>query len=151
MFDREGEQVEFKKSTAELKEAVISLCAMLNKGGRGSVYFGVKNDGTIVGQQTGKTSTTDIANEIKNHIKPNIYPNIVVLKENNLTYISVEVHGNERPYSAYGKYYTRVDDQDQVIDNNELRKLFQTNEFTNLTWEKNNKIWWRWSWWTTFN
>ncbi|QVK06857.1 RNA-binding domain-containing protein [Mycoplasma mycoides] len=136
MFSREGEQVEFKKSTAELKEAVISLCAMLNKSGRGSVYFGVKNDGTIVGQQIGKTSTSDIANEIKNHIKPNIYPNIVVLKENNLNYISVEVNGTERPYSAYGKYYTRVDDQDQVIDNNELRKLFQTNEFTNLTWEK---------------
>lgn len=133
MFNRESEQVEFKKSAAELKEAVISLCAMLNKNGHGILYFGIKNDGTIVGQQIGKTTTTDIANEIKNHIKPNIHPNVVVLKQDDLNYISIEVNGAERPYSAYGKYYTRVDDQDQIIYNNELRKLFQTNEFTNLT------------------
>ena len=32
---------EFKKSTAELKEAVISVVAMLNKHGRAEVYFGI--------------------------------------------------------------------------------------------------------------
>jgi len=43
---KESETREFKKSTSELKEAVISIAAMLNKHGRGEVYFGIKNDGS---------------------------------------------------------------------------------------------------------
>ena len=35
---RETETIEFKKSTAELKEAVISIAAMLNKHSRAEVY-----------------------------------------------------------------------------------------------------------------
>ena len=37
----ESETVEFKKTTSELKESVISLVAMLNKKGHGIVLFGV--------------------------------------------------------------------------------------------------------------
>ncbi len=39
MICKETETVEFKKTTAELKEAVISIVAMLNKHGRAKVYF----------------------------------------------------------------------------------------------------------------
>ncbi len=45
----ENEKVEFKKSTSELIEGVISLAAMLNKHGEGTVYFGVKNNGDVIG------------------------------------------------------------------------------------------------------
>ena len=38
----ETEQIEFKKSTGEMKEAVISIAAILNKHGKGDLYFGVK-------------------------------------------------------------------------------------------------------------
>ena len=38
----ESEKIEFKKSTSELIEGVISISAMLNKHGEGMVYFGVK-------------------------------------------------------------------------------------------------------------
>jgi len=34
MVRKESETIEFKKSTAELKEAVVSVVAMLNKHGR---------------------------------------------------------------------------------------------------------------------
>ena len=37
---KESETIEFKKSTAELKGAVVSIAAMLNKHRRGEVYFG---------------------------------------------------------------------------------------------------------------
>ena len=43
----ENETLEFKKSTSELDEGVISLSSMLNKHGEGTLYFGVKNDGTV--------------------------------------------------------------------------------------------------------
>ena len=46
----ESENVELKKSTSELKEGIISLVAMLNKHHRGELWFGVRNDGIVVGQ-----------------------------------------------------------------------------------------------------
>ena len=42
--------MELKKSTSEIKEAVIAISAILNKHGSGELYFGVKNDGAAVGQ-----------------------------------------------------------------------------------------------------
>ena len=47
----ESETIEFKKSTSELEKGVISLSAMLNKHGEGTVYFGVSNNGEIIGQK----------------------------------------------------------------------------------------------------
>ena len=46
----ETETLEFKKSTGELKEAVLSICAILNKHQHGELYFGVKPDGIVIGQ-----------------------------------------------------------------------------------------------------
>ena len=65
MEKRESELIEFKKSTSELKQGVISLSSMLNKHGKGVVYFGVLNNGSIFGQQIGKDTTHDISVEIK--------------------------------------------------------------------------------------
>lgn len=54
---KESEKKELKKSTSELKEAVISIAAILNKHKKGELYFGINNDGTIIGQTiTGKTA-----------------------------------------------------------------------------------------------
>lgn len=36
----ETETVEFKKTTGELKEGMISIASMLNKSGRGILYSG---------------------------------------------------------------------------------------------------------------
>jgi len=56
----ETELIELKKSTSELKEAVISITAMLNKHQHGEVWFGVKNDGTVAGQQISEKTIRDI-------------------------------------------------------------------------------------------
>jgi len=39
---KETETLELKKSTSELKEGVISVAAILNKHGRGKLYFGIR-------------------------------------------------------------------------------------------------------------
>ena len=39
----ETEWVEFKKTTGELSEGIISLASMLNKTGKGILYFGLRN------------------------------------------------------------------------------------------------------------
>lgn len=46
----ESETLELKRSTAELRRAGESLCALLNGGG-GQVVIGVAPDGKILGQQ----------------------------------------------------------------------------------------------------
>ena len=46
----ESDTVEFKKSTGEHKEALQAMSAMLNKHGRGELYFGVKDDGRSSGR-----------------------------------------------------------------------------------------------------
>ena len=45
MVRTENEHIEFKRSTAELKEGIISMVAILNKHGQGELFFGIKNDG----------------------------------------------------------------------------------------------------------
>ena len=46
----EGEYIEFKKSTSELKEGVVSIAAILNKHGKGELFFGVTPQGDVCGQ-----------------------------------------------------------------------------------------------------
>lgn len=48
---RETETLEFKKSTGELKEGIVSIGAILNKHQKGELYFGVRPDGTPIGQE----------------------------------------------------------------------------------------------------
>ena len=99
----ETEFVEFKKSTGELKEGIISLASMLNKSGRGVLYFGVRNDGEIVGQQIGDRTMREISQGIANAIKPQIIPTIIMELLEDKNVIKVTVEGDEKPYSAYGK------------------------------------------------
>ena len=136
MEKRESEKIEFKKSTAQLREAVISLCAMLNKQGKGLVYFGIKDDGTVCGQDIGKKTTADISHELRNNLKP--IPIISIknekLEEKNV--IMVEATGDDTPYSAYGRYYIRVDDSDIYMDSNLLWKYFESKNKTYSKWEE---------------
>lgn len=49
----ETEQIEFKKSNGEINEGIVSIAAILNKHQSGELYFGVKNDGTVLGRRLG--------------------------------------------------------------------------------------------------
>ena len=71
---KESETIEFKKSTSELKDAVISIVAMLNKHRKGEIYFGVKNDCSVVGQYIDENTIRDISKAIADNIEPRIYP-----------------------------------------------------------------------------
>lgn len=136
MSKYENEELEFKKSTSELKEAVISLSSMLNKNNHGVVFFGIKNDGTVCGQEVGEFTTSKIVNEIKNNIKPYVSAKVETIKEDDKTLIRVEAYGEDTPYSAYGRYYKRSDDQDLQMAQNELEEYFESKHFSYTKWEK---------------
>lgn len=136
MEKRENEQVEFKKTTSELKEGIISLSSMLNKSGYGILYFGVKNDGTIFGQQIGQDTTGDISRAIRNHLKPRVIPQIEIVKTDGKEIIKVLVQGEDRPYSAYDRYYIRSDDEDLLMDNAQLENFFVNQKYDYSDWER---------------
>lgn len=56
----EGELLEFKRSTGELREAMQTLCAFANGAG-GSVLIGVRPDGRVVGQQLSEQTLHELA------------------------------------------------------------------------------------------
>ncbi len=66
----ETEVREYKKTTGETREGVVSLGSTLNKSGYGTLYFGVKDNGEVVGQQIGERTLRDISQAIASHLKP---------------------------------------------------------------------------------
>lgn len=135
----ETETVEFKKTTGELKEGMISIASMLNKSGRGILYFGVRNDGEVVGQQIGDRTMREISQGIAVAIKPQIIPTIMMELCDGKNVIKVTVEGDEKPYSAYGKYYMRSADEDREIAPQQLRNLMLSISDSIVNIEANNQ------------
>ena len=124
----ETEAIEFKKTTAELKEGIISLSSMLNKNGYGTLYFGVKDNGDVVGQQVGDRTLRDISQAIANHLKPQVIPSITLELVEERNTIKITVSGSNSPYSAYGKYYMRSADEDRELTPEQLKVLMLKRE-----------------------
>ncbi len=121
---QESEQIELKTSTSELKEALISVAAILNKHKQGTLHFGIKNDGVVVGQDVSEKTLRDISKAISDHIEPKIYPEIKKESIENKACVSVAFSGDDGPYFAYGRAYMRVADEDKPLSSAELKKLF---------------------------
>lgn len=132
---KETETLEFKKSTGEIKEAMISISSILNKHGIGTIYFGVKPNGDVIGQNVSESSLRDVSRLVYESIRPQIYPAIeeVILDGRHL--IKVEFSGENAPYSAAGRYYLRTADEDREVTPEELREFFSANKYRGK-WEK---------------
>ena len=120
---KENEKLEFKKTTGELKESVISMCAMLNKHGGGEIYIGINKDGTPLGQIITEKTLRDVSQAIANHLEPKIYPQITEIFINDKLCIHIIFSGEEYPYFAYGRAYIRVADEDIVLRPTELENF----------------------------
>lgn len=46
------------------------------------------------------------------------------------------VEGDDTPYSAYGRYYIRIDDGDIPMSNHQLQKFFEDKEDNYSSWEE---------------
>lgn len=132
---QETETVELKKSTSELKEAVISIVAMLNKHQRCEVMFGIRNDGAVVGQQVSDKTIRDASKAIADHIEPKVYPVVEQVSIDSKQCIKVQVEGSEHPYYAYGRAYIRVGDEDRQLSAKELERLILEKNRDRLRWD----------------
>ena len=131
----ETETLEFKKSTGELKEAMHSICAILNKHQHGELYFGVKPDGTVVGQVVTEKSLREVSQKIKNFIEPRIYPEISKVVLDGRDCIHVKFSGNQIPYFAYNVARIRVADEDLVMSREEITKFLLQSGQEGNRWE----------------
>lgn len=133
-FGKENESLEFKKSTSELNEAMDDVCSILNKVGKGILYFGVKPNGDVCGQEVSSSSLDDVATFLKKAIKPMIYPTIKeeIIEDKHI--IKVEFNGSERPYSSFGRYYKRVYDRAEEMTPDELKHMMLNTDYSSI-WE----------------
>ena len=121
---KETETLEFKKSTGEIKEGMVSISSILNKHGVGTLYFGVKPNGDVIGQEVSESSLRDVSRAVYESIKPQIYPAIDEEILDGRHIIKVEFSGENAPYSAAGRYYLRTADEDREVTPEELKAFF---------------------------
>ncbi len=134
---KETEFIEFKKSTSETKEGIISIASILNKHKKGSLYFGVKDNGDVIGQEIGKDTERKLSRDISDNIRPAVWYEITTRhSDDGKVFIEVSFSGSGTPYSAYGKYYERFADEDKQMSDTELERLFGKRQKDYSEWEK---------------
>ncbi len=132
---QESETVELKKSLSEIKQGLVSIAAILNKHNAGTLWFGVRNDGVIIGIGAGEKTLRDLSQSIAAHIEPKIFPHITLESMEGKTCIKVVFKGKDAPYFAYGKAYIRVADEDRRLSANELKELILDKARDTLNWD----------------
>ncbi|HLC36653.1 MAG TPA: ATP-binding protein [archaeon] len=132
---KESETLELKKSTSELKEAIISIVSILNKHQKGELYFGIKNNGTVVGQAVTENTIREISKTVSDNIEPKIFPKINEVNLEGKKCVHVEFSGENTPYYAYGRAYVRVGDEDKKISAKELEHYILKKNRDKLRWD----------------
>lgn len=131
----ESETLELKKSTSEIKEAIVSIVSILNKHQHGGLLFGIKNNGIVVGQNITEKTLRDVSKVIADNIEPKIYPHVSHVKIGGKSCIKVRFKGNDIPYFAYGRAYIRVADEDRQLSAKELEGLILKKNKDKLRWD----------------
>ena len=106
----ESDRLEFKRSTANLREGVKTACAMLNGRAPGFVLFGVNDRGEVVGQHVTTRTLEEVANQLR-CIEPPAMDDIgveSVALDGDKAVLVLRIDGNGRgPYVYDGRPYHR--------------------------------------------
>jgi ATP-dependent DNA helicase RecG len=131
----ETETMEFKRTTGERREAVRTLCAMLNHRG-GRVLFGVEADGRVTGQQVSDHTIEEIAQEIKEPDPP-AFPTIdrVDVGVGREVIVMTVTQGPVRPYSYKGQAYRRVGNTSPAMSRDEYNRMLLERLHGESRWE----------------
>lgn len=119
----EGQSLEFKRSTAELEQAIRTLAAFANQDG-GTVLIGVAPNRRVTGAQVGSTTLEEIAGRLTRMTDPVIYPRIerVTVDGRDLIVVSVDASPN-RPHLAGGRAYKRIGASTVAMSRDEYERL----------------------------
>jgi ATP-dependent DNA helicase RecG len=132
----EGPELEFKRSTGELKEGMQTLCAFLNGSG-GKVLFGVRPDGTIDGQYVSDKTLRDIA-QAADRFEPPAHISIHRVKvKAGRDVVTVAVEGGQdmRPFTHEGHAYERVSSTTRRMPQAKYERLLVERGHSKRRWE----------------
>ena len=134
----ESETTEHKRSTSEMREAMESVASILNKHGRGTLYFGVRpSDGEVVGQDVSEKTLRDISQAFGNRIEPKVFPTIEhLVTEDGKSYVKVAFSGNEQPYACDGRYRIRSADEDLPMSSAMLESMVLEHASIRDPWDR---------------
>lgn len=134
---KETEYVEFKESTAEKDKGIESMSSILNKHGKGTLYFGVKNNGDVKGQVIGEATLNKLSQVIARDLRPQCRYSVAErVSIDGKHFIEVEFSGKRAPYSARGRYFLRFHDEDRLMDSETLRTYYLAQRADYSDWEK---------------
>ena len=139
----ESETLEFKRTTNERREAVRTLCAMLDHHG-GRVLFGVEANGKIIGQQVSDHTIEEVAQEIKG-LDPPAFPTIdrVEVGGGREVLVLTVTQGPVRPYSYKGQAYQRIGNTSTAMSRDGYNRMLLERLHGESRWE--NQLGERWT------
>ena len=133
---KESSKIEFKESTAELKQALEDICAFANSE-EGVLYFGITDKSKVCGQDVSDRTIQKVTTSILSAIEPRVYPNIYEDTINGKTVLVVEVkNGPDRPYFYKGKAFKRVGTSNAYLSRYEVEKALYERDNPKYRYEK---------------
>lgn len=119
----ESEIIEYKQSFAEKENAGEDLCAFANKRG-GTLYFGVKNDGSIIGlQDVTEKSLRDLTQLYFDNFEPKIFFSAEVEDRNGQDVVKITVEKSAQPFHTYkGTPFIRIGPTTRKMSQDEYQR-----------------------------
>ena len=131
----ESETLELKETTGTRREATMTICAFLNRGG-GQVLFGVTPDGAVVGQQVSERTIEELSAELQ-QIDPPAFPTVerVPVDGGREVIVVGTGQGASRPYSYRSISYRRVGNTTLAMSADEYNRMLFERMHSEQRWE----------------
>ncbi|WP_273888495.1 ATP-binding protein [Rubrobacter naiadicus] len=132
----ESETVEFKKSTAQVRRAMETLCGMLNGHG-GRVLFGITPQGQIVGQTVSDKTLREVADQLRRFEPPGTIAQTRIALGDGKEVLALEAQPDptRRPYVFDGRPYQRVGPTTSVMPQETYHRLLAERPDSRTRWE----------------
>lgn len=118
----EGQRVEFKESFSAEDKAIETLAAFANAEG-GTVFFGVRNDGRIVGVSLGANTREKFSSKLRVHTSPlpGAQTEPLSFSSQIIVAVTVEKAARGEVFAAFDRFRIRVDKTNQNMSAEEIR------------------------------
>ncbi|MBO4295538.1 MAG: hypothetical protein J5863_02120, partial [Desulfovibrio sp.] len=121
---RTDERQELKAGLDDLDSGLLSLAAMLNRGGEGTLFLGVGCDGTVKGLDVDESTLRAVRRRAAELIEPRAVLAVEALAdEAGRSYVRVRAEGSDVPYACDGRYCLRTAAANESLSPARLRLL----------------------------
>ena len=132
----EGPTLEFKRSTAELREGMQTVCAFLNGSG-GMVLFGARSDGMAEGQQVSDKTLREIAQAFERFEPPVNLPmeRRQLETDREVVILRVDETSDSVPFTYEGRPFERVGSTTRKMSQDRYENLLLERAHSKRRWE----------------